>query len=392
MPILLPFKNSAFPRCLVAFFLLLAVSLEAHNLKSDPQSALNASRMTWASGPDSLQQDVDSLVRAIARSGSCRVTAKVTDAHGNTVYSGFDGRTGAPVTDFSGVVEIGSCSKMFTAASILQLVEQKKLNLDDRLEDILDQPSLLEGIMATDSADYLGEVRLKHLLNHTSGLPEYFPDSDEMAIGIFGDSTLRYTPAQLVRIAKRTHRPQFQPGAQFKYSNTNYILLGMILEQHTGMLFPDYIQEHILNKAGLGHTYFASRRSPSNRMPGYWNGKPSQLPATLAGAAGEMLSTLDDMERFIQAWGMGEFFQTPSLMETVRTEYFNPMSGGISYGLGTINLFGSLGHAGQTFGFQTYMGTRPDGGSFVLSIDDAAIPSWGPAMTLNGLLIRQSGG
>lgn len=392
MPIILPYKNSAIPSCLAAFFLLLAISAKAHNLKSDPQSALHAGRTYPASAPDSLRQKVDSLVRATAQSGSCRVTAKVTDAHGNTVYSGFDGRTGVPVTDFSGVVEIGSCSKMFTATSILQLVEQKKLNLDDRLEDILDQPALLEGIMATDSADYLGEVRLKHLLNHTSGLPEYFPDSDEMAIGIFGDSTLRYTPAQLVRMAKRTHRPQFQPGAQFKYTNTNYILLGMILEQHSGKAFPDYIQEHILNKAGLGHTYFASRRSPANRMPGHWNGKPSEIPATLAGAAGEMLSTLDDMEQFIRAWGQGQFLQTPAMMETVRTEHFNPMGGGISYGLGAINLFRALGHGGQTFGYQTYMATRPDGGSFVLSIDDAAISAWGPAMGLNGLLNRQTGG
>ncbi len=337
--------------------------------------------------PDSIRHKLDSLVHGLAKTGKCRITVKVTDPRGASYYSGYDGRTGKVISDFSQPVEIGSCSKMFTATSILQLVEQNKIGLEDKLTDLLDAPELLEGLMATDSADYLGEIHLKNLLNHTSGLPEYFLDDDDMEVGVYGDSTLRFTPAQLVRLAKRLHKPQFRPGEEFKYTNTNYILLGMILEQHTRGSFQEYIQQNILNKANLQHTFFPSIQPVPGRAPGYWKGRPSEIPATLAGAAGEMVSTLDDMDHFIRAWARGDFFASPEMMEQVRSQGFNPMGGGLYYGMGTINMFGSFGHAGQTFGFQSYMNSLPTGSSFALAIDDAGVPAWPVAMGVQRLLI-----
>ncbi len=336
--------------------------------------------------PDSIRLKLDSLVRGLAKTGKCRITVKVTDPKGESYYSGYDGREGQVISDFSQPVEIGSCSKMFTATSILQLVEQEKIALEDKLTDLLDTPELLEGLMATDSADYLEEIRLKNLLNHTSGLPEYFLDDDDLEIGIHGDSTLRFTPTQLVKMAKRLHTPQFRPGEKFKYTNTNYILLGMILEQHSQNTFQEYIRQNILKKADLQHTFFPSIQPIPGRAPGYWKGKPSEIPATLAGAAGEMVSTLDDMDRFIRAWAQGDFFQSGEMMEQVRTAHFNPMGGGLYYGMGTINMFGSFGHAGQTFGFQSYMNSLPTGWSFALALDDAGIPSFPMAVGVQRLL------
>ena len=335
---------------------------------------------------DSTRQKLDSLVKNQAKAGQCRITMKVTIPNGESHYFGYDGREDKTIDDFSQPVEIGSCSKMFTATSILQLVERKEISLDDNLSDLLDQPQLLKGLMATDSADYLQEVRLKNLLNHTSGLPEYFVDDDEMELAIHGDSTLRFTPEQLVRMAKRLNEPQFRPGEKFKYTNTNYILLGMILEQQTGRSYQDYIKRNLLSKAGLEHTFFPSIEYIPGRAPGYWNQSPSEMPATLAGPAGEIVSTLDDMDRFIRAWARGEFFTSQQTMELLRSEYFNPMGGGLSYGLGVINLFSTLGHGGQTFGFQSYMDSLPNGASFVFAIDDAAIPAWGLAMSVQGAL------
>jgi D-alanyl-D-alanine carboxypeptidase len=336
--------------------------------------------------PDSTRQRLDSLIETMAKGGQCRITMKVTGPAGDSHYFGYDGRKGQVISDFSQPVEIGSCSKMFTATSILQLVEQKKIGLEDKLTDLLDQPELLEGLMVTDSADYLGEVRLKNLLNHTSGLPEYFVDDDEMEVGIHGDSTLRFTPAQLVGMAKRLHEPQFRPGEKFKYTNTNYILLGMILKQYSGKSYQEYIGKNILEKAGMKQTDFPSITYIPGRAPGHWNKNPSEMPATLAGAAGEMVSTLDDMDLFIRAWARGEFYTSRETMEEIRTQYFSPMGGGIEYGLGTINLFGTYGHAGQTFGFQSYIGSMPNGSSFVFAIDDAAIPAWGLAMGVQGAI------
>ena len=337
--------------------------------------------------PDSTKQRVDSITRDQALECACRVTVKVTDPDGNSHYSGFDGRKGERITDFKGTIEIGSCSKMFTATSILQLVEQKKLSLEDRLIDLIDDKTLLSGLMVTDSADYLGDVVLKQLVNHTSGLPEYFMDNDDEEIGVFGDSTLVFTPGQLVRLAKRLHEPQFKPGSRFKYTNTNYILLGMILEKYTGLTYQEYIRQNILNKAGLSNTYFPSEEVRKHRSPGHWNGRPSQMPPTLAGPAGEIISNLDDMDTFIREWGKGSFYREPSMMDTLRTAHFNPMGGGIGYGLGVINLFKSLGHGGQTFGYQSYMGFMPDKTSFVFGIDDASSSAWELAIILQGSLV-----
>ncbi len=358
---------------------------------SSPQKAGSGlSVSSWAPQagllPDTVRQKLDSLVRTYAEKGQCRITLKVTDPAGDSHFAGYDGRVGMEINEFDQAFEIGSCSKLFTATSILQLVEQQKLSLEDKLPDLLDRPDLLEGLMVTDSADYLGEVRLENLLNHTSGLPEYFLDSDEEEIGLFGDSTLRFTPAQLVGMAKRLHKPQFRPGEKFKYTNTNYILLGMILEQHTSLPFQEYIRENILEKAGLEHTYFPSTEKIGQRAPGHWKGTPSQMPATLAGAAGEIVSTLDDMDLFVRAWARGDFFGSHSTMEELRGSHYNPMGSGIQYGLGVVDLFGTLGHAGQTFGFQSYMGSLPNGSSFAFGIDDANESAWNLAIILGELL------
>ncbi len=360
-----------------------------NSLQNDVQSVEVSNRlMTRFVGqvPDSTCQKLDSVVEALARKRKCRITMKVTDAQGNSHYSGYDGRQEKAISYFGQPFEIGSCSKMLTATSILQLVEEKKIGLEDRLADLLENPELLKGIMVTDSADYLGEIQLKNLLNHTSGLPEYFLDDEDLEVGVHGDSTLRFTPDQLVRMARRLHKPQFPPGEKFKYTNTNYILLGMILEKHSGLPYQQYIRHNILEKAGMGKTYFPSVQPVSGQAPGHWKGQPSEMPATLAWSAGEIISTLDDMDRFIRAWARGDFYKSQETREMVRTQYFNPMGGGLSYGLGAINLFSSLGHGGQTFGFQSYMGSLPNGYSFVFGIDDAEVSSWGLALNVQGIL------
>jgi D-alanyl-D-alanine carboxypeptidase len=340
--------------------------------------------------PDSLKQHLNTVAKKQALTCKCRVVIKVSDAGGDAHYAGFDGRANKEITAFGGTFEIGSCTKMFTATSIMQLVEQGKIGLEDRLADLIKEPSLLEGLMRTDSADYLGKVVLRQLLNHTSGLPEYFMDEDEKELAIHGDSTMRFTPRQLVGIANRLNEPQFEPGNEFKYTNTNYILLGMILEAHSGMPYQEYFQKRILDAAGLGDTSFPSLSYPKGREPGYWNGKPSQMPATFAGAAGELVSTLDDMDSFIRAWNDGAFFKDPETLKALKSENFNSMGmPTLNYGLGVLQLGGAFGHAGQTFGFQSFMGALPNGMSFAFAIDDAASSGWPMAIGLESVLAVQ---
>jgi D-alanyl-D-alanine carboxypeptidase len=276
---------------------------------------------------------------------------------------------------------------MFTAASILQLVEQRKISLDDPLVRVLPDPTLYQGLSVFDGKDYIDSITIRHLLNHTSGFADYFMGDDKNEITLHGDSTLRFTPRQLIRMAARMNKPKFRPGTSFGYSNVNYILLGMIIEKYSGLRYHAYVQRNILDPLGMKHTHFASVNSPAGRAPGYYNGKPTEMPATMAGAAGEIVSTLDDMQTFIAAWHQGRLFRQPATMTMLRSADFHDMGGGILYGLGVVKLAGlSLGHAGQTFGFSAYMDVLPNGRSFVFGIDDAAVSAWTPAIALSGLL------
>lgn len=337
---------------------------------------------------DSIAVQTDSLVRKIAQANHCRVISKISRPGHSSFYTGYDGRKDNQITDFNEIIEIGSCTKMFTATSILQLVEKKNISLQTRLVDILPNPTLYNGLCTINGKNYIDSVRIFHLLNHSSGFPDYFLDGkDEDEIALHGDSSLRFTPEQLILMAKN-NKPYFIPGTGFKYSNTNYILLGMIIEKISGMKYHQYIQSNILDPLHMKNTFFASQKSPANRVSGHFKGKKVTMPATLAGAAGEIISTLDDMQIFISAWANGSLFKEKATQFLVKKEYFKQMSGEmIKYGLGVINILDlSLGHAGQTFGFEFYAGSTTNGSSFVFSIDDAAVSAWEPAISFSGLL------
>lgn len=369
------------------FILFISLTSISVNGNLIAKSDVNIAGLTILPG-DSLELQTDSLIRKIALSNRCRVISKISRPGKQPFYSGFDGRNGNRISDFNGPVEIGSCTKMFTATSIMQLAERNKISLQTKLVEILPYPKLYEGLCTVEGKNYIDSVRIFHLLNHTSGLPDYFvAEGDEAEIALHGDSSMRFTSEQLIGLAKK-NAAYFIPGKGFKYSNTNYILLGMIIEKLTGLKYSQYIQQNILNPLNLKHTFFASINAPLNRTPGYYKGKMTTMPATLAGPAGEILSTLDDMQIFISAWSNGKLFTRESTLELVKKQNFNQMSGDmIKYGLGVINILNlSLGHAGQTFGFQFYAGCTSNESTFIISMDDAAASAWESAIIFSGLL------
>lgn len=324
---------------------------------------------------------VDSAIQEMATNKGARITMKIHAPNGESYFTGYDGRTKQSITNFGGSIDIGSCSKMFTATAVLQLIEQKKLSLDSKLVDVLPNDSAYKNLHVIHDTNYIGSITVLQLLNHSSGLPDYFIDGDDdKEIALHGDSNLRFTPLQLIELAKATGKPWFKPGTGFKYCNTGYILLGMIIEKVSGQRYEDYIQHHILDPLKLNHTYFATINPPPDRTPGHFKGKPSSMPATLAWSAGLLVSNLDDMDLFIRSWNEAKCFnaQTASM---VKTKYFQAMGLGTTYGLGVINLLDSCyGHGGQTFGFQAYLGILPNGYSFSLGIDDASVSAWETAL------------
>jgi D-alanyl-D-alanine carboxypeptidase len=239
---------------------------------------------------------------------------------------------------------IGSVTKSFVATLVLQLVGEGRLSLDDNLERWL--PGLVPK----------GErITVRQLLNHTSGLYNYTDDLPE--------PPRRFRPRELVAIATG-HRPLFAPGTQFSYSNTNYILAGMLVERVTGQPLADQLEQRILQPLGLGDTELPTtqRALAGTHARGYappdedW--QVTDGPARLVNvtemdtswgwAAGAMVSTTADLARFYQALLGGQLL-TPELLTQMRTTVDASQVGrGARYGLGLEML--RHGDAGRSCG------------------------------------------
>jgi len=365
-------------------FIFIAI-ISCKNSQSDKKTDDSAVIAAVTPIPDSIRNIVDSVVIKLAIKNKCRMTCKVANDSGAAYYVGYDGREGKAITDFSGSIDIGSCTKMYTAASILQLIEKGKFSLQDKLTSVLPNDTLFKNLLVINGKNYIDSVKVINLLNHSSGFPEYFLEGDDdKEFSLHGDSTLRFTPYELITMAKGHVIKPFIPGSEFRYCNVNYILLGLIIEKYSGMTYHEYVQKNIIDPLGLKHTYFASVNPPAKRADGHYKGKISVMPATLAGAAGEIISDLDDMQKFISEWNKGKLFSDTATINKLKTEHFMTMEGTIKYGMGVVNLMNfSLGHAGQTFGFQSFTGVLNNNFTFAFGIDDAAVSGWDPAISLS---------
>ncbi|TVX89697.1 serine hydrolase domain-containing protein [Paenibacillus agilis] len=195
---------------------------------------------------------------------------------------------------------IASGCKIFTAIAIAQLVEQGKLSFDTTLKECL-QVSF---------PHFDDNITVHHLLTHTSGVPDYF---DEEEMDDFEQLWIT-TPMYHVRrlhdfLPLFQHKPmKFPVGSRFHYNNTGFILLGLIVEQASGMSFSDYVQKNIFDKAGMVDSgYFESDRLPARTALGYidlpdggWRTNIYALPAK-GGSDGGAYVTAADMARLWDA-------------------------------------------------------------------------------------------
>lgn len=186
--------------------------------------------------------------------------------------------------------EIGSITKQFTAAAILQLAEKGKINLNDPLS------KFIPGFNSGDS------ITIHMLLNHTSGLRdfEFDPQFAVLAESQLLANNTRYLNDTLVNYFKKNPY-DFPAGTQWKYSNTGYFLLGYIIEKITGQTYSDYVLHHVIQKAGLKNTLINPwdsiipyrARGYTKTMEGWKNA--SYLPMEIPYSAGNMISTVEDL-------------------------------------------------------------------------------------------------
>ncbi len=279
--------------------------------------------------------------------------------------------------------EIGSASKVFTGVAIFQLIEQGKLSLDTKLNTFYTKGEITK-LAQYKGKNYWNEVTVGMLLRHRSGFVDYLNvyGGDEKAINIFSGKGRHYTFADIIHLSADFGDANFKPGEKFQYCNTGYVILGDIISRVSGINWHDYIRQHIMEKAGMVHTYFGTRipQKERDKMPmGYVTMKPTAMPPSLADSAGEIISNLEDLARFIKAWGRGELYQKPKTLKIQLNEGFQqqyPTVANLYYGYGLVKIEGFYGHGGQTFGFESYMTINPQSGDvYIVGTNDAMVRS-----------------
>ncbi|MFE7129264.1 serine hydrolase domain-containing protein [Streptomyces sp. NPDC057638] len=313
-------------------------------------------------------------LRAVVDNGTATwSTARIVE-DGRTVWKGAAGvsnrRNGAPV-DPNGRFRIGSVTKMFTATVVLQLVGEGRLGLDDPVASHL--PGVVPG------GDH---ITVRQLLNHTSGLYNYTdlpafnpPVAEWVSTGRWRTHTAAGIVADAVK-----HPPYFAPGRGWMYSNTNYLLAGMVIEKVTGRTWNSEVERRIAGPLGLRNT-FMPRTSPF--LGGVHARNYTKLPSgpvdiTLlnpseAGAGGAGVSTTADLARFHSALFTGKLLRPAELAEMKRTVSTGPDAAPgtprVGYGLGIqrIDWLDGLGcgevwgHTGGIYGAATLLFGDADG-------------------------------
>jgi D-alanyl-D-alanine carboxypeptidase len=283
-----------------------------------------------------------------------------------------DRATGAPVP-VDGRVRIGSNTKAFVAVVVLQLVAEGRIALDAPVEKYL--PGLLPGI----------DVTVRQLLQHTSGLPEYTDHLD----GDFAELRHRYFEPRELLDAALAHPVLFAPGARWSYSNTNYVVAGLLVQRVTGRPIAEELTERVIRKAGLRHTYFPAVGDETIRGRHPHGYEPGPLDVTSfdpswAWAAGQLIATPRDLNAFFGALLDGELLPPAQLREMQKTVEAPGLWPGARYGLGLVSFPLSCGgvfwgHGGDIPGYETRGGATEDGRAVALAVtavpttEDAAI-------------------
>ncbi|MCK9424669.1 MAG: beta-lactamase family protein [Ignavibacteriaceae bacterium] len=250
---------------------------------------------------------------------------------------------------------IGSITKTFVITVFLQLVDEKKVSLDDKLSKFYpDFPRA-------------GEVTLRQLCNMTSGIFNFW-ETQNFAVWINEHPLNSVTPWEAISWAKDVPF-YFNPGTDFHYSNTNTYLLGLIIETLTGNKIEVEVKNRLIDKLHLTSTFFPTTLSfPSGlsytkgyEVDGNVKGPRDAtefLDLSLAWAAGAMISNIYDLKIWIQACAGGTLLS--SITQTERMKLVPFVAANMNYGLGIMEYKGFYGHGGDVFGYHTFIIHSPE--------------------------------
>lgn len=231
-----------------------------------------------------------------------------------------------------------SIGKTMCATVYGMLVDEGKISYDDKINSWLDADTL-KGLFVIDGTDYSDQVTLKHLLSHTSGAGDYFEGQVKrgkpMLELISSNPDLSFTPAELIAFTRENQVPIGKPGQQFYYSDTGYVLLGLILEAIEEKTYSEILEERIFEPLGMMDSYLMFyNNEPSNILGVYLNGIDfsDRNALSVDWSGGGVVTTMNDLLAFMRALENGALLSDEVYGQM--TDFNHRYEKGIYYGMG----------------------------------------------------------
>ncbi|PHD55044.1 D-alanyl-D-alanine carboxypeptidase [Bacillus toyonensis] len=334
-------------------------------VKAEPMQNVSSSLQT---STQSDRTSVKNAIRDALQLGYPGILANISKGGKTWSYAAgiADVRTKKPMkADFR--FRIGSVTKTFIATVLLQLSGENRLNLEDSIEKWL--PGVIQG------NGYDGnQITIRQILNHTSGIADYMNSKDFDIM----DTKKSYTAEEFVKMGISLP-PEFAPGKGWSYSNTGYVLLGILIEKVTGNSYAEEIENRIIEPLDLSNTFLPGNSSVipgTKHARGYiqLDGASELKDVTYinpGSSDGDMISTADDLNKFFSYLLSGKLLKEQQLKEMLTTVPTDRE--GTGYGLGIVefklpNGVSVWGHRGSVLGFSTFVGGTL-GGKHTLAVN-----------------------
>jgi CubicO group peptidase (beta-lactamase class C family) len=328
-------------------------------------------------GGENLTTQINEIFSAVANDKSPGVAVLVREG-GRTVFErGYgvrDLRSFAKI-DAQTNFRLASCSKQFTAMSVMLIVHDGKLRYDNKLTDIF-----------PDFPAYGQAITIRHILNHTSGLPDYedlMAAAEKRKGAPIWTSTHQAQDAAVLDLLKRESAGKFAPGTQWSYSNSGYVVLGLAVAKISGKPFREFLRERIFAPLKMSQTiaYQKDQNEVSNRAYGHskegntWK-ETDQSPTSATLGDGGIYSSLTDLAKWDEALArhtlLSEKEMQPALTSAQLTNRVQatwpassdrtegtPVSYGFGWFLDPYCNHARMWHYGDTVGFHTYIQRFP---------------------------------
>jgi D-alanyl-D-alanine carboxypeptidase len=257
---------------------------------------------------------------------------------------------------------IASVTKLYITAIVMKLIEEKRLDLGDRLSNYLPE-EFCSGLHILRGVDHSAELTIGHLITNTSGIPDYFFHKQDSGRTVADDLMEgKDEPWPLERTIEliKQLKPKFAPGKKGKaaYSDSNYQLLGKILERVTGKPIADIFHEFIFSPLGLSNSYIYSDTDDNTPVPFYYGTRKLWLPRymTSVGPEGGVVSTAGEVMIFLKEFFAGRFFPKVKIDDLKRWNMIYPPPGLFMFGVGLEKLWipkiaMPFNHPGEILGF-----------------------------------------